>query len=256
MLNKKDIKLIRSLRLKKYRQKYNYFIIEGEKLAIETIKCSKERIEKIYCVNEFFNKYISSNSSLEEMSIIISEKELSQISNLKTPNSVLILLKSFEETSIEPFKNSRLIVYLDDIMDPGNMGTIIRTCDWFGVDCLATSKNSVDIYNPKVIQSSMGSIFRLPIIKHDFHQLTSTLDNKIFTYYGTLLEGENIYKTNYQFPMVLVIGNESKGISNEIISKLDKKLNIPRINSETESLNAAVATGIVLADINKNNIPT
>lgn len=254
MLNKKDIKLIRSLRLKKYRQKYNYFIIEGEKLAIEAIKFSKVNIKKIFCVNEFYHKYISNNSDLDELSILISEKELSQISNLKTPNSVLILLNCFEELPIKSFYNSRLLVYLDDIMDPGNMGTIIRTCDWFGVDCLVTSKNSVDIYNPKVIQSSMGSIFRLPIVRYDFRQLTTILENKTFTYYGTLLDGENIFNTNYQFPMVLVIGNESKGISNDIKSKLNEKITIPRRNSKTESLNAAVATGIVLADINKNNI--
>lgn len=256
MLNKNDIKLIRSLRLKKYRQKYNYFIIEGEKLAIEAIKFSQSNIEKIYCVNEFYNKYISISSELQDLSVLISEKELSQISNLKNPNSVLILLKLLDKSSIVDLEKSRLIVYLDDIMDPGNMGTIIRTCEWFGVDSLVTSNNSVDIYNPKVIQSSMGSIFRLPILKHNFNQLLLALDSNKFNYYGTLLEGENSFKTDYQFPMVLVIGNESKGISNDIISKLNKRITIPRLNSETESLNAAVATGIVLADINKNKLTT
>ncbi len=252
MLNKNDIKLIRSLRLKKYRQKYNKFIVEGEKIIIEALKIESTNIDSLYCTNEFYQENRALvNKKLSNVNII-TDKELKQISNLKTANSALALVKIMGNTGTDNLKDAELILYLDDIMDPGNMGTIIRSCDWFGVDALVVSPNSVDIFNPKVIQSSMGSIFRLDIFRYDFGQLQKLLNDKV-TYYGTKLEGENIQNITYDFPAVIVIGNESHGISAEISSKTGYNITIPNYNKSTESLNAAIATSIVLYDV-KNKL--
>ncbi len=249
MLKKNDIKLIRSLRIKKYRQKYNKFIVEGEKIIIEALKIDSATLDALYCTKDFYqlNKDLIS-TKLSDVNVI-SEKELKQISNLKTANSALALIKIKENTNFEKLKEARLILFLDEIMDPGNMGTIIRSCDWFGVDALVISPNSVDIYNPKVIQSSMGSIFRQVIFQYDFGQLQEFLSKKEVTYYGTKLEGDNIQKVKYNFPSVIIIGNESHGISAAISNKIDYNITIPNFNKSTESLNAAIATAIVLYDV-------
>ncbi len=249
MLKKNDIKLIRSLRLKKYRQKYNKFIVEGEKIIIEALKIDSAIIDALYCTKEFhqLNRVLISKN-LSKVSII-TEKELKQISNLKTANSALALVEIKGDNDVEKLKKAKLILYLDDIMDPGNMGTIIRSCDWFGVDALVVSPNSVDIYNPKVIQSSMGSIFRQGIFQYEFGQLQELLSNKKITYYGTKLDGDNIQKIKYSFPAVIIVGNESHGISEAISHRIDYKITIPNFNRSTESLNAAIATAIVLYDV-------
>jgi len=235
MLKKNDIKLIRSLRLKKYRQKYNKFVVEGEKNSIEALKNVYDRIETVFSTKEFYN---SNQKLLDKLAVdilIVTEKELNQISNLKTANSSLLLINFGEHTGFDRLKKSKLIVYLDDITDPGNMGTIIRTCDWFDVDVLVVSPGSVDIYNPKVIQSSMGSIFRLPVIELGFDKLKASLEGFDFTYYGTELEGESIDEVKYNFPVVVVIGNESKGITKSVDEELDYRITIPRYNDKTES---------------------
>ncbi len=254
MLKKNDIKLIRSLRLKKYRQKYNKFIVEGEKNSVEALKNVLDRVDSIYCTIDFFdkNQLLFVNSTAEV--VIVSDKELKQISNLKSANSVVLILNKKQKINIDLLKKSKTIVYLDDITDPGNMGTIIRSCDWFDVDALVTSINSVDIYNPKVIQSSMGSIFRLPIFNYEFNEMQEILSGYDFTFYGTKLQGDSINAVIYNYPMVIVVGNESKGISDAIDKKLNHRITIPRYNKNTESLNAAVATAIVLYEIKRMNI--
>jgi len=252
MLKKNDIKLIRSLRLKKYRQKYNKFVVEGEKISIEALKSVFEKIEMVFCTKGFYDTNRELLGELTRKSIIVSDKELNQISNFKSANSCLLILKFDKKDDYNILRKSKIIVYLDDITDPGNMGTIIRSCDWFDIDTLVVSLNSVDIYNPKVIQSSMGSIFRLPIIELEFDKVRDILDGFDFTYYGTELEGEKINKIKYNTPLVVVIGNESKGISKEVDEKLDFRITIPRYNESTESLNAAVATSIVLYNLKES----
>jgi len=248
MLTNNDIKYIRSLSQKKYRQKYNNFVIEGEKMILETIFFASDKIVKLYCLQEFSDKYKEELIRFKEKIEIISPKELKKISNLKTPNSGVVLIEMPEENESKIF-NADFVIYLDDIRDPGNMGTIIRSADWFDVDCIVISKESVDVYNPKVLQSSMGSIFRIPVVKMDFEKLHNIVEERKFNFYGMLMEGESIYETKYDFPIVIVIGNESKGISEKIISKLDKKITIPRYNKYTESLNASIASSIVISEI-------
>jgi len=253
MLTIKDIKYIRSLSQKKYRQKYNIFAIEGEKMILETIFFATDRLVKLYCLPEFKDKYLNILSQIEQKIEILSPKELKKISNLKTPNQGLVLVE-MEYENLNKIKNSDFILYLDDIRDPGNMGTIIRTADWFDVDLIVVSDNSVDIYNPKVLQSSMGSIFRLPIVKMDFQKLLKFTENKNFKFYGMMMSGESIYEIKYDFPIVVVIGNESNGISEKIISKLNKNITIPRFNKNTESLNASIASAIVISEIKRSKL--
>ena len=250
MLTNNDIKYIRSLSQKKYRQKYNNFVIEGEKMILETIFFAPDRLVKLYCLPEFKNKYNKDLSLFDEKIEVISLRELKKISNLKTPNQGLALIE-IEKENIEDIRKFNFVLYLDDIRDPGNMGTIIRTADWFNVDCIIVSKDSVDIYNPKVLQSSMGSIFRISVFKCDFERLKELFGDKTMKSYGMLMNGESIYEAEYDFPLVVVIGNESRGISDEIISKLDKKITIPRFNQHTESLNASIATAVVVSEVRR-----
>ena len=250
MLTNNDIKYIRSLSQKKYRQKYNNFVIEGEKMILETIFFAPDRLVKLYCLPEFENKYKKELSLFEEKIEVISLKELKKISNLKTPNQGLALIE-IQKENIEDIGKFDFVLYLDDIRDPGNMGTIIRTADWFNAGCIVVSKDSVDIYNPKVLQSSMGSIFRIPVFKCDFERLKELYGDKTIKSYGMLMNGESIYETEYNFPLVIVIGNESRGISDDIIAKLDKKITIPRFNEHTESLNASIATAVVVSEVRR-----
>ena len=253
MLTNNDIKYIRSLSQKKYRQKYNNFVTEGEKMILETIFFAPDRLVKLYCLPEFEKKYKKDLSLFDEKIEVISFKELKKISNLKTPNQGLALIE-IQKENIEDISKFNFVLYLDDIRDPGNMGTIIRTADWFDVDCIIVSKDSVDIYNPKVLQSSMGSIFRTPVVEMGFNDFQNVTRDRDFKYYGMLMNGESIYETKYDFPLVVVIGNESRGISDEIITKLDKKITIPRFNEHTESLNASIATSIIISEIQRRNL--
>lgn len=249
MLTNNDIKYIRSLNKKKYRQKYNNFIIEGKKMLLEAIEFANNKIEKIYCLQNFYQSHENTLKPYENIITLISSNELKKISNLSTPNSGIAII-SQDKIVPDQFELGDFVVFLDDIQDPGNMGTIIRTCDWFGVNNLLVSENCVDIYNPKVLQSSMGSIFRLPVLKSSFEEMLKiTAGYKLI---GAILDGDNLYERKYSPPFVVIIGNESKGISDHIINQLDYKITIPRYGTDTESLNASVATGIIIGELARN----
>lgn len=183
--------------------------------------------------------------SIKYLSYFTDEKTMKEISSLKTPNKLLAVVKK----PITEKKEASFIVVLDDIQDPGNMGTILRTCDWFNVDKIVCSKNTVDIFNTKVIQSSMGSIFRIPV---EYCNLSTYLELSTLTIYGALLEGDNIYKQKLEHEGILVMGNEGKGVSEEIQSYITKTIHIPRFGG-AESLNVSIATGIVLSEFCRNN---
>ena len=179
----------------------------------------------------------------------ISNKELKKISNLKSPNKVFALFKIPTEKEIA---SKNLIVALDDINDPGNLGTIIRLCDWFGVTQIVCSKNTVDTYNQKVVQSSMGSLTRVNIV---YTNLPLFLSNTSLPIFIADMDGENIHKTKLPKEGVLVMGNEANGISEEIIAIKNTKITIPRFGEtqETESLNVATATAILLNEFRRNS---
>ena len=239
-ISKNQLKLITSLSQKKYRQKHKLFIAEGVKVVQELLN-SSFYVETLFCTDDF-----STDISTDKI-IPISETDLKKISNLKTPNKVFGLFKIPDENSIQ---NKGLIVALDAINDPGNLGTIIRLCDWFGVSELVCSKETVDCYNQKVVQASMGSLTRIAIHYVDLEAYLK--DTKLPTYIADM-NGENVYKTKLPKEGILIMGNEANGVSNEIKTVVTNKISIPRFGEtqETESLNVATATAILLSEFRR-----
>lgn len=236
-LSKNQSKIITSLQQKKYRQKYNLFVAEGVKVVTELLNS-----------NLIANAIFSTDEDLEMNSILISKEELKKVSTLKTPNKVLGLFEIPKEK--EPKKNG-LIIALDGVNDPGNLGTIIRLCDWFGVEQLICSKNTVDCYNQKVIQSTMGSVTRVQINYVDLVEFISESELPVFT---ADMNGENVYTTSLPKEAILVMGNEANGISSRIQAIIKHKLTIPRFGNlqQTESLNVATATAILLSEFKRH----
>ena len=239
-LSKSNLKLITSLQQKKYRQKHKLFVAEGIKVVKELLNSSLEA-SHVFTVDESF---VVSN---EITRTVISDNELKKISTLKNPNKVLGLFKIPEDKET---KETGLIVALDEVNDPGNLGTIIRLCDWFGVSELVCSKNTVDCYNQKVVQSTMGSLTRVNV---SYVDLPDFLYNTQLPIYTADMDGGNVYKTSLPEKAVLVMGNEANGISTEISAIVKHKLTIPRFGEiqQTESLNVATATAILLSEFKR-----
>lgn len=251
MLSKNKIKFLQSLRLKKYRDEYKQFLAEGEKLVNDLLIGSAGIVE-IYAQNEWLTeKNFSTNITVYE----ITETELSKISQLSTPNKVVALINYFENQEFNISQLNTLVLALDDIKDPGNLGTIVRIADWFGITDIFCSKQCVDIYNPKVVQSTMGSIARVHVYYTELSEFLMTA-SEYTTIYGALLEGDNIYKSQLTQSGIVVIGNESRGISENIMPYIHKKLKIPSFSLNTgnsaESLNASVATAIFCSEFKRN----
>jgi len=240
MLSKNQSKLITSLSQKKYREKHGLFIAEGVKVVRELLNSSIE-LAYLYATEEF-------DEFANFAPHIISDKDLKKISNLKTPNKILGVFKVPEQ---KVYKDSGLILVLDAIKDPGNLGTMIRLCDWFGVEQLICSKETVDCYNAKVVQATMGSLTRVSIL---YKELVPFLKATSLPIYGALLNGENVYKAVLDYDAILVIGNESNGISNEVKDYVTKEITIPRFGNvqQTESLNAATATAVLLSEFKRD----
>ncbi len=245
MLSKNQLKKIRALHISKYRRQKKSFIVEGPKVVSEFVN-SKFNVREIFAIEEWVNK----NSNIHNNITQISHKELQAISLLKTPNQVVAIVAYPTQEDFQ-YKENDLVLVLDSIQNPGNLGTIIRIADWFGIDKLICSKETVDVYNPKVVQASMGALTRVEFYYTDLANWLSKLNSKI-PIYGTLLEGENIFKTELSDNGVIIIGNEGNGISPEIQSYIKKRITIPSHNkSIMESLNAAIATAIVCAEFKR-----
>jgi RNA methyltransferase, TrmH family len=236
MLSKNELKYIQSLCHKKHRDEEKLFIAEGPKLAEELLQSNFE-IKHLYATKQ----WMQAQSSLQVPSTEITETELTRISNLQTANQVLLIAKQ-KELANEPVLNDNLTIVLDGIQDPGNMGTIIRIADWFGIKQIIASEDSVEIYNPKVVQSTMGSICRVHVWYKDLHDWINGVRLPV---YGALLNGQNIYTVKDAKEGLLLIGNESKGIREPLKSKITHPVTIPK-KGGAESLNAAVATGIIV----------
>ncbi|MFN5416221.1 MAG: TrmH family RNA methyltransferase [Flavobacteriia bacterium] len=237
MLSKNKIKFIKSLQLKKFRDEANLFVVEGEKSANEILENRPELISEIYYTEAFDLKGLHQNQF--EVNLI-TEKELAQISGLKTANKILIVCKKWE-VNLSDF---RFILALDDIQDPGNMGTLIRLADWYGVEAIVCSNNTVELYNPKVIQAAMGSAFRTKVFHLDLREFLSKTKLPI---YGALLHGENVYQNKLKGEGILILGNEGNGISEEIEKLVQHRITIPK-KGKTESLNVATAGAILLSE--------
>ncbi len=246
MLSKNNIKYIRSLKLRKFRQKYNNFVVEGDKIAQEMLQNKNIGIENIYALAS----WIKTNENLlkfhKERLIPVTETELKKISFLKTPNNVLLVAKRFSKNYSQEEVRNGISLYLDGIQDPGNMGTIIRIADWFGIKTVFCSSNNVSLYNAKVLQATMGAFMRVKVVELSFSKLVAEFPK--LPVYGTVLGGLNVFETNLSSKAIIVIGSEGQGISEEVMKNLNHKIMIPSGSQDgAESLNAAVATGIVCA---------
>ena len=234
MITKNQIKLIKSLRLKKNRIQSGFFIAEGEKIIDEFLD-SKLEVVNIFSTLDKYN--------ISDYFISINSSQLKQISNLKTPNKVLGLFKVPKNSEIDLNSN---IVALEEINDPGNLGTIIRLCDWFGIKNIICSSNSVDCYNPKVVQASMGSICRVNISYMDFQKL---LNSENYNTVAADLEGQNLKDFTFSENQIIFFGSESNGFSKKLSSQIDHKITIQRYNDNVESLNLATSVGIILSEL-------
>lgn len=246
MLSTSKIKYLRSLQLKKFRQKYNKFVVEGDKIVREICEQHPQLIEEIYALPEWLDKNKLS-ISLKSQSDAVSAKELERISGMKTPNQVLAVVRQPDQTMPAEGQIGPICLLLDGIQDPGNLGTILRTADWFGISSVFCTPDTVEVFNPKTIQASMGAVFRVGV----YYVEGATLKNYLsgFTFYGAFMEGTPIFETEVTDKNVIVIGNEGQGIRSDILKILDQHITIPKGNgSQAESLNAGIATGIILAN--------
>ncbi len=240
-----QLKYLKSLQERKHRQKYHNFIVEGVKLANETLMADSFHVETVVAVPEWLeqNKKLLQNV---ETIIPVAEGELKKISLLSTPNKVFLVVKQPDLVFDEKAVANGLSLYLDDIRDPGNLGTILRIADWFSIPWVFCSPGSVEAFNPKVIQASMGAFLRVKCVEMNFEDLREKLSE--IPVYGTVLDGTSIFSETLQSPAIIAIGNESRGLSEEIQGKLTHRISIPRgKGGGAESLNAGVAAGIVCA---------
>ena len=246
-ISKSEIKLINALKTSHGRKKHGVFLVEGPKI-IEELLHSNFNIKLLIATDEWYQE----NSKLvnEPYARIVKSKDLERVSQLSTANQVLAIVNAPTESEFR-IPDNELILVLDTIQDPGNLGTIIRTADWFGINTILCSKETTDAYSPKVVQSSMGSVFRKDIHYADLKEILEQNTAQL-PIYGSLLNGENIYQTPLEQKGFIVIGNESKGISTEIQKLITQAIYIPQDeNSKTESLNASIATGIILSIFSK-----
>ncbi len=245
MVSKNQIKLITSLQQKKFRQSLNLFIAEGVKVIDELLESNFE-LEHLYQTSDLFIKVNPTKKT------IISQSDLKKISSLTTANNCLAI---FKIPVPQNSKDANLIIALDTINDPGNLGTIIRLCDWFGVTQIVCSNECVDVYNPKVVQATMGSIARVNVVYTNLETFLKNSNKEIF---GTFMDGKNVYQEKLPQNGILILGNEANGISLEIEKLVTKKLSIPRFGTiqKTESLNVATATAIFLSEFKRNSSET
>jgi len=260
MLSHNQVKYINSLKIKKFRQLNKAFIVEGEKGVGELLKSSLKTV-KVLALSEWLDVNFSWLSKMKIEFQEITADELKKVSDLITPNQVLAIAEIPESTIPTPSEFEEMTLALDGIRDPGNMGTIIRTADWFGISKIICSSDSVDIYNPKVIQATMGSFSRVNVFYINLPEFFKSLPTEI-PVFGALLEGPDITQKKFTRPGIVLIGSESHGISGSLIPFINEPLHIPHFSvsgtqNYAESLNASIANGIICYEIckqlSKNN---
>ena len=248
MLSKSQISLLSSLQHKKFRREHGFFLVEGYKSVIE-FTSSGYQVDTIYHTPAIAPKLLNLSRKINFQEISLNELE--KISTLKTPQEVIGLIKIpiWPVLNYESLKQKFSLV-LDGVQDPGNMGTIIRTADWFGIHDIICSEDTVDVYNPKVVQATMGSLARVNV---HYSNLEAVLPQINLPMFGAMLNGDNMYKTNFGNEGLLVMGNEGNGISPAIEPLISKAVTIPRVG-QAESLNVAIATAILVSEIKRNSI--
>ena len=238
-LTKSQSKYIKSLQQKKYRDVNKHFVVEGVKLVEECLQ-HPNKVDFIAYVGDKQDY----NFDIPESAYQTSNKELSMISSLKTPNKILGVCH--QSMSSGKMDYGKPILALDEISDPGNLGTILRLADWFGIEQIVCAPGSVDIYNPKVIQATMGSIFRVNVHTYPIETIIEAAPANMEIIVADMA-GENLYTKNVQSPYLLVMGSEGHGVSNQIAKLATSVVSIPKFGGG-ESLNVAVSTGIILSE--------
>jgi TrmH family RNA methyltransferase len=245
MLTKNNTKFIKSLQLKKFRQKEGLFIVEGAKNTLELLN-SFYKIKYLIITEDFLSRHHKEIKASGLEPIIIKEKELSTLGSLKSNADALVIV---HEKVPPEYKSQGFELVLDDIRDPGNLGTIIRLADWYGINNIICSETTAEFYNPKVISASMGSFFRINLYRRNLKEFLSKHQSRKI--YGALLAGENVHKIKFASDGLLIIGNESHGIHPDLTPLITDKITIPKIG-QAESLNAAMATAIICDNVFRN----
>ncbi len=252
MVSKNTIKLIKSLAIKKYRLKEGMFLVEGDKNVLEVLN-SQYQTEQLFATKRFIdeNKRSCKNAlALQEAE----PDEIRKMSLLQNPQNCLAVCKLPEAPIFPEELTNNLSLYLDDIQDPGNLGTIIRICDWFRIEYLFCSPATVDFYNPKVIQASMGSLCRVKMVKTTFPEVKLLANSSQTPIFGAFLEGENVYKKELPQKAILVVGNEGNGVNKSLEKQIPAKIKIPGFSEKSsgaESLNVSVATAILCSEFKR-----
>jgi TrmH family RNA methyltransferase len=245
MLSKARIKFIKSLQLKKYRKQEQCFVVEGEKSVVEVLK-SEFEIEQVFVSPDFYDRHNQVLKALKAEVVEVKPTELAGLGEYATNDAALAIVKM--KANNEPVVNKdEFVVMLDDLRDPGNFGTIIRTADWYGIKTIIASEETADVYNGKVIQSSMGSFTRVGVF---YTNLENYLAENSIPVLGAFLDGENAHTIDYGKGGIIVIGNEANGISKEVERFVTKRITIPKYGY-AESLNAAIATAIICDNIRR-----
>jgi TrmH family RNA methyltransferase len=253
MLSKNKIKLIQSLDLKKFRDEHQLYFAEGNKL-VEDLLQARCAIQTIIATQ----LWLQNNATPKEVETIeATEEELKKISHLKTAPPVIALVKIPDNQNIASPDKNNLVLVLDAVQDPGNMGTIMRLADWFGIQEIVCSQNTVDCFNPKVVQATMGAIARIKVQYTDIEKYTQLAKNQHIPIYGTFLEGKNIYTETLSATGIIVMGNEGKGISTGVEAHITHKILIPdfaKPGGKPESLNVSVAAAIVCSEFKRRTL--
>lgn len=250
MLSKSQISLFKSLQHKKFRKVHGLFVVEGYKSVAEFITAGFS-IQAIYHTGAIASKMLNLSAKINFQEISLDD--MGKVSSLTTPQDVIALVKIPEWPALNTqLLKQKYTLVLDGVQDPGNMGTIIRTADWFGIKHIICSEDTVDAYNPKVVQATMGSLARVNIYYANLEQTLPALKIPI---YGALLDGQNIYTTNFTGEGLILMGNEGNGIRPGIQQLINHAITIPRLG-EAESLNVAIATAIICSEISRNKFLT
>lgn len=258
MLSKNDISFLHSLKQKKFREQHQVFLAEGVKLVEELVH-STYRVREIYSDSALLDYFTCMKGRDPIRLVEVKQSEMERITALSSPSPVLALVEIPASSSRLHDAPTGLVLALDEIRDPGNLGTIIRIADWFGIDRVVCSHGCVDVYNPKVVQATMGSIARVDVTYVDILDYLSENARQGVPIYGTFLQGTNIYHTDLTPQGVIVIGNEANGISAEVDRVITRRISIPStphtlpFQNSAESLNASIATAIVCSEFRRRS---
>ncbi|WP_186756621.1 TrmH family RNA methyltransferase [Echinicola salinicaeni] len=247
MISKNTLKFIKSLQQKKFRKQENAFFVEGAKNVTELLQSDFEVNQLLY-TEKFYEKHSSLVDGFSGQSFLVAQKNLESAGAFKTNDEALAVARIKENHSFD-VKEGEMAIALDDVRDPGNLGTIIRIADWYGINKLVFSEQTADFYNPKVLQASMGSFTRIQFFYTSLKTYLSQQNQKV---YGAFLDGENIHQAPLNGEGIILMGNESKGISAELEALVDFKLTIPKFGN-AESLNVAIATAVICDNFKRNN---